>query len=235
MNNSCKMLKKFDKPFVLMVSIPRNEPEMAAAASVNGADGIKVHLNVNHFASGTGFGSWNEEKKKIQRILEIVDIPVGLLPGSERIAQKEEIMEARDMGIDFLDSFAHHMPLYMWEIERLGHMLAVNREYTREMVQGLDHNGMNMLEATIMPQIEYGTPLNMRDISLYYQLSQWSKCPLIIPTQKKIRPEEVRMLKKAGARGIVIGAVVTGRTVEGVAKVTGEFSEAIRKMAADEH
>lgn len=232
MSNSCKMLKKFDKPFVLMVSIPRNDPEMAVAAFENGADGIKVHLNVNHFASGTGFGSWDEEKKNIQRIIEAVDIPVGLLPGGEKTATKEEVIEARDMGIDFLDAFAHHMPLYLWEIGGLGHMLAVNREYSGEMVQGLDNNGMNMLEATIMPQAEYGTPLNMRDISLYYRLSQWSKCPLIIPTQKKIRPEEVGMLKKAGARGIVIGAVVTGRTVEGVAKVTGEFSKSIRNLKA---
>ena len=230
MDSKSRMVKKFEKPFTLMVSIPRNEPEMAIAAQDNGADGIKVHINVDHFASGTGFGTWEEEKKNISRILEAVDIPVGLLPGGDKTATKEEVIEARDMGIDFLDAFAHHMPLYIWEIENLGHMLAVNKSYNETQIKALDENGLDIMEATLLTHEEYGNPLNMRDISLYYQLSKRTKSPVVIPTQKKIRPCEIPMLKKAGARGIVIGAIVTGRTVEGVAKVTAEFSKAIKLL-----
>ncbi|MCD4782344.1 MAG: hypothetical protein K8T10_00790 [Candidatus Eremiobacteraeota bacterium] len=222
-----KFLQVIEKPFSLTVSIPKNDPDMAVAAAENGADAIKVHINVGHYASGTKFGTWEEEKGNIAKIIDHVSIPVGLLPGQDQIATRQEVEEARDMGIEFLDAFAHSMPLYLWKMESLGYMLAANLEYDSKMLKALEFAGMNALEATILPHEEYGKRLNMRDIALYRKLVLSTSCPVIVPTQKDIRPEELRMLKRMGIRGIVIGAVVTGRTVEGVAKVTGRFRKAI--------
>jgi putative N-acetylmannosamine-6-phosphate epimerase len=228
MTEKSRMMKILEEShFSLLVSIPRNDPEMAKAAEEGGADGIKVHLNVSHYASGTDFGPWESEKKNITAILENAKIPVGLLPGADKVASKDEIKEARKMGIDFLDSFAHQMPLYLWKLDGLGMMLAVNSEYSWRQVEALEHSGMDALEATVLPHEEYGKDLNMRDVSIYRNLAISTTRPLIIPTQKKIRPEEAAILKKAGARGIVIGAVVTGKTAEGVFTMTKAFREAI--------
>jgi len=230
MKRKSKIVEILKKSFSLVVSLPVNDPEMAAAAQENGADALKVHINVDHFASGTGFKSWKEEKKNISRILEAVSIPVGLLPGGAKCATRDEVVEARDMGIDFIDAFAHYMPVYLWNIENLGFMLAVNRDYPGEQVKALEFAGMDVLEATVLPREEYGKDLNMRDLSLYYQLARATRKPLVVPTQKKIRPEETSMLKKVGASGIIIGAIVTGGTVESVALATGKFREAITFM-----
>jgi len=224
------MQEIFKKKFTLLVSLPQNNAEFAKAAEEGGADGVKIHLNVSHFASGTDFGPWKEEKKNVEKILQAIKIPVGLLPGAEIVATAEEIIEARDMGIDFLDAFAHHMPLYVSKIKGLGKMLAVNREYSEDHVKTLEYFGMDMMEATILPHIEYGKKLTYRDLALYAQLARWIKKPLVIPTQKKITPEETYLLKKAGASGIVIGAVVTGGSPKGVFEAARKFNEAIRNM-----
>jgi putative N-acetylmannosamine-6-phosphate epimerase len=222
--------EKIRNKFALMVSIPQNHPDMAAAAEEAGADAIKTHLNVHHYASGTYFGSWSEEKENIKAILRNAKIPVGLLPGADSFASRDEILEAREMGIDFLDSFVHHMPVYLWEIENLGMMLAVNQSYTPSQIASLEEVGVDIFEATLLTHEEYGTPLNMRDITLYHNLAHSTKKPVIVPTQKKIHPEEVKILKQVGISGIVIGAVVTDKTPEGVYNVTESFRRAIDRI-----
>lgn len=217
------------KEFPLIVSLPENRIDMALAAEENGADALKVHLNVEHFASGTRFGSWTEEKNNIIEIIKSVKIPVGILPGAEAAAGFEEIMEAAGEGAAFLDAFAHDLPLSLWGIPQLGYMLAVNLQYDKETVQALTGFGVDAIEATILPHSQYGKELNMQDLALYHRLSRWCSCPVLIPTQKKIRPCDVIHLKKAGAGGIIIGAVVTGKSVESLAQTTRQFRNAVEE------
>ena len=50
------------RPMVLIASLPRNDPQLAQAALDNGADVIKLHINLRHHASGTHFGALEEEQ-----------------------------------------------------------------------------------------------------------------------------------------------------------------------------
>jgi putative N-acetylmannosamine-6-phosphate epimerase len=227
MNKLNHILKK---PFVLLVSLPVNTPEMAMAAQEGGADGIKVHINVEHFASGTRFGSWDEEKDNIRRIIESVSIPVGLLPAADKCATRDEILDAQSVGVSFLDAFAHHMPVNLCRISGMGYMLAVNQSYTPDQITGIDLAGIDAIEATLLTHEDYGRDLTARDLSLYYNLAKYTMKPVLIPTQKKIRPEETLDLHRAGARGLIIGAVATGRTAEGVKTTTKTFRDAIGKI-----
>ena len=43
----------------LVVSLPRNDVELATAAANAGANALKVHMNVAHRASGTHFGTYD--------------------------------------------------------------------------------------------------------------------------------------------------------------------------------
>ncbi|MCE1246654.1 MAG: hypothetical protein LWY06_08425 [Firmicutes bacterium] len=216
-----------EKEFTLLVSLPVNTPEMAIAAAEGGADGLKVHINVEHFASGTRFGSWEEEKDNIRNIIKAVNIPVGLLPAADKCATRGEILEAQSIGVAFLDAFAHHMPVNLCHVSGMGYMLAVNQSYTPDMITGIDLAGVDAVEATLLTHEEYGKDLTAKDLSLYYNLARYTSKPVLIPTQKKIRPEEILDLHRAGAKGIIIGAVVTGRTPEGVKSTTKAFRDAI--------
>src|SRR5690606_12862086 len=89
-----------NQPFSLLVSLPQNDPALARAAMRGGAQGLKIHINVEHHASGTHFGSWSEEKERIAAILEEAkEAPVGIVPGGNPFASPAEFAEMAQMGI----------------------------------------------------------------------------------------------------------------------------------------
>ena len=53
---------------------------------------------------------------------------------------------------------------------------------------------------------------------------------MLVPTQKKIQHDELPLLKKAGCRGIVIGAIVTGNSKKGFVQAVNQFSIECSKL-----
>src|SRR3712207_2114021 len=87
--------------FTLLVSLPRNDVQLAQAAVRGGAQGLKVHINVHHYASGTHFGSLKEERDNLERIMEAAgDIPVGIVPGGTPFATPDDFAALAQLGID---------------------------------------------------------------------------------------------------------------------------------------
>jgi hypothetical protein len=84
-----------------------------------------------------------------------------------------------------------------------------------------------LIEASIMPHESYGTQLTAADISEYAEIARRAPQPVIVPTQKAIRPDEVGMLADAGVAGLLIGAIVTGTEVATIARTTAQFRRAI--------
>ena len=226
-----RLLKAFSQKFVLLVSITQNDPELAKIALENGADAVKVHLNCAHFASGTDFGSWEAEKENIARVAEVVKpyIPLGIVTGAEVVPPAEDLTEIRRFGFDFWDLFAHHIPPEYLKWEEMAHMSAVGPDWTPEFVKDLVSLGVNVIESSIIPRTMYRTRLTAADLCLYKRLVRSAGVPVIVPTQKKVRPDEVRFLQEVGVKGLAIGAVVTdlGKTH------LGERVAAFRKAIDD--
>lgn len=206
-----RLLQAFSKKFVLLVSITQNDPELARIALENGADAVKVHLNCAHFASGTNFGSWEAEKEHIAAVADVVKpyIPMGIVTGAEVVPEAEDLPAIREFGFDFWDLFANHIPPEYLKWNEMAHMSAVGPDWTPEFVGDLAGLGVNVIEASIIPRTMYRTRLTAADLCLYRRLVRSAGVPVIVPTQKKIRPDEVQFLHEAGVRGLAIGAVVT--------------------------
>ncbi|WP_240353174.1 hypothetical protein [Cohnella algarum] len=64
----------------LFVSLPANDAKLAEAAVREGADGLKVHLNVAHRASGNSFGSLESYKETFAQIRSLFRGPLGVVP-----------------------------------------------------------------------------------------------------------------------------------------------------------
>ena len=205
------LLKAFSKKFVLLVSITQNDPNLARIALENGADAVKVHLNCAHFASGTDFGSWEAEKEKIAKVAEVVrpHIPLGIVTGAEVVPDAQDLSEIRQFGFDFWDLFANHIPPEYLKWRELAHMSAVGPDWTPEFVQDLVSLGVDVIESSIIPRDLYRTRLTAADLCQYKRLVRSAGVPVIVPTQKKIRPDEVQYLQEVGVSGLAIGAVVT--------------------------
>lgn len=216
--------------FFLMVSLPKNDSEMAVLAEANGAMAIKIHLNVRHPASKTHFGSFLEERAAIKKILKSVKIPVGVVPGGDIFASQKELAELMEMGVDFYDAFGRHFPAILLKMPGVGKMVALGEEYTLSYVEQMHHIGTQVIEATIFNPKVYGDILSAIDIASYRQITTHTPLPVLVPTQKKIKPEELSLLKNVGCKGVVVGAIVTGNSKKGFAQAVNQFSFECSKL-----
>lgn len=226
-----RLRQLLNERFGLIVSLPRNEAALAKAAANAGADALKVHLNVHHHASGTTFGSWKKEKKAIEEIVRAVDIPVGIVPGAEELPSDDELSDIAKSGLDFWDTFLHHATSRLLSRRDLPCMMAVNCQFPLERAAMVADLGAQVIEASIVPSEEYGSALTARDLISYRILTKSAApTPVVIPSQRRYQPLDVPYLAAAGARGLVIGAIVTGHDSASVGQATAEFRRAIDLM-----
>lgn len=228
MNQLLQQLQNND--WTLLVSLPRNDLELAKAALNGGAQGLKVHINVEHFASGTKFGSFDEEKESLETIIAAAreySASVGIVPGGTPFATREEFQRLAQIGVDYFDAYPGDAPAWTFDQEDLDVMLAAWNGARDEELTALEALGMTLCEASIMHHDDYGKPLSTLDLARYHALAQTISAPFIVPSQKLLLPQDQQLLQQVGAKGVLIGAVVTGREAASIEAATRAFHEAM--------
>lgn len=228
-----KLLGKLRRDFILMVSLPRNCPELAQIAVDNGAECLKVHINCHHFASDTTFKTWREERAVIEEIRAICGkkVPLGLVTGEATQPGKVDLDEIAEFGFDFWDLFCRFTPPEFLDLGDMGRMVAIDSSWEPWLVEALADLHVDVIESSIIPRDQYRSDLNLEDLARYHRLANCSKMPILIPTQKAIKPWQVKYLKRAGAAGITIGAVVTGLEKETFKEAISAFRWAIDDLS----
>lgn len=212
----------------LIVSLPLNSPELAQAAAEGGADALKVHLHVRHEASGTEFGDLAQERPRLERILRL-GLPTGVVAGAgDRLPTREEIAELAAMGLDFFDLYGHDMPAWLVAFQGLTRGIAIDASWTPAQLAHYQALGFELVEAAIVPHEGYGRPLTAADLAAYRQVREATPLPIIVPTQRAIRPEEAPLLTvRCGINALMIGVIVTGREPDALRAVTSRFAQAL--------
>ncbi|MHB9133462.1 MAG: hypothetical protein ACYDBB_20545 [Armatimonadota bacterium] len=224
-----RIVELLQKGPTLIMSLPANDPDLARAAMGGGADALKVHIRVHHEASGTHFGTLEEERKKLEEIVSIFPGPVGIVAGAQDPATRQEMAELRRMGIDFFDLYASHMPAWMWRIQGMGKAVALESTYSVHQAIALESLGADLIEAAIIPHEGYGKPLTLADLAAYRDLHDTVDIPIIVPTQRAILPEEAGLItNECGIEGLMIGAIVTGRTALEIELAVKQFKAALK-------
>ena len=218
------------KPALIM-SLPGNDPALARIAVDAGADVIKVHMNVCHRASGLHFGTFDEEKDALAQIKEIAgSIPCGIVAGNDIADAERDFLSANHQGYEFISLYATATPLSVLSCPDMKKMIALAPGYTERDVKLLSRIGADVLEASVMRPETYGQRLTAKELLEYAAIAETSDLPVVVPTQRAIRPEEVRQLASVGISGIMIGAVVTGKTGDAIKKSISEFRNAIDRL-----
>ena len=216
-------------PWTLLVSLPRNDVEFARAALRGGAQGLKVHINVEHFASGTRFGSWEQERETLAQIVAIArheGASVGVVPGAAgNFASPDDFRGLAEIGVDYFDAYPVDCPAWALSQTDLDIMMAAFHGYDLAEFAGMEALGMTLCEASILGHDDYGKTLNAGDVAKYAALVKALDVPVIVPSQKKIEPGDVAALRAGGARGLLIGAIVTGREAETIEAAARAFSD----------
>lgn len=221
---------------VLVMSLPDNEPELASAAIDSGADVLKVHINLEHRASGLKFGTLEEERSNLEKILDLAGksgVPVGIVPGAMSVIDAGQIQEVEAFGFDFVSAYAHHLSPAVLSgavTSRVAKMIAADSTYSVEEIEAMARVEFDIVEASIIPPEGYGEPLSCRDLLSYQNIVGWTGKPVVVPTQRRISPEDVPALVATGIRAIMLGAVVTGCTPENIATQVAVFRRSIDEL-----
>jgi len=212
----------------LIVSLPRNSLELAKAAKKGGADALKVHIHIYHEAAGIRFGSLAQERAALEEILAL-GLPTAIVIASEGdIATPEEMSEIQAMGFEAFDAYTHHLPAWMFSLSGIAKMVAVDASFLPETGRRLECLGMDILEAALVPPSGYWHPLMLEDLLCYRLLREAVSVPIVIPTQRLIRPEDVSLLfSSCRPNALMIGAVVAGKDADSIAAATERYKQAL--------
>lgn len=239
MDKTCRTLQRLNEPGPpkLLVSLPANDVELAKAALAGGADGLKVHINITHAAAGVHFGSLDEEAAQIEQIVAL-GLPVGIVPGDgSKMIVSAELARLAQLGLDFCDVYLSAMPAWLLDAPPLGVMVAVG---AGDMLLAARLNslaalpGVQMIEASVIPHDGYGHALSVGDLCDYTTVVRALipvHRPVIVPTQRRIIPEDLPALAKTGIRGLLIGAIVTGKGATGIEAATRQYAAALSQLS----
>lgn len=215
------------KKMTLIMSLPANDPALARAAWANGADVVKVHINVQHRASKTLFGSFAQEQEALTQILAEAKGPCGLVAGGDLESALHDYEAAVKAGFSFISLYVRHMPSQILRCPSVYKMAALDPGYTLEEAEDLARIGADVLEASVMQPDTYGDPLSAKEFLQYCALCRHTVLPVVVPTQRHVTAADVPLLHRCGVKGLMMGAVVSGKTEESVAASVAAFRTAI--------
>jgi len=230
LSSSLKQILEKNK-LTLIVSLPENRWDLARAAIQSGVDAIKLHVNVEHRASGNHFGPVQVYEEVFRSIREEFSGPLGIVPGgSYENIKRSEMDQIIDLGFNFYSIYAYHMPSWMVQLDPIEKTFAISNEYPFSQLGSVKHLGVSAIEASIVPGEEYGSPLTFKDILAYHALVQNVDVPVLVPSQRKIETFDVPLLYRTGIKAIMLGAIVVGHTEESVKESILSFREAIDSL-----
>ncbi|MDQ0340557.1 hypothetical protein J2S00_003381 [Caldalkalibacillus uzonensis] len=230
MNKFQQMIQS--KPMSLIVSLPDNDLELARAAIDAGADGIKFHINVNHRASGNHFQGLDHYHDVFVQVRKEFNGLMGIVLGdSLSKINREEFNRAVEWGFDYYSLYGFHLPASLVNAEGMARTFAIAHGYDPVILQGLSKFNLDALEISTVPKEEYGSRLHFEDVLLYSAIVQQVNIPTIVPSQRSLVPEDVRPLREAGVKAIMLGAVVTGDHVETLKKAVSDFRNEVDKLS----
>lgn len=210
----------------LIVSLPKNDIDLAKAALNGGADAIKVHTNVWHRASNNVFPPFLEQIELLKKIIDSVSIPVGLVPGGENSCVTEnEIKIIKSMGFDFISMFVHHMPLYIYK-SGITIMATITNDYKVDDIKALDDLNVDIIEADMVKDDKKDI-IRLCDLMSYKKVVKALNKPVCVPTQRIINQNDVIDLYNIGVKCLMIGVIVTGDIPGELENITKSYRKEI--------
>ncbi len=200
--------------FVILGDLASNSAEFAVSCEEAEANAVVLHLNENA-TPGSRFGGLEIEQDSLRECLSVVRIPVGISIGDARPLVPEEWELCVNLGFSFVIMLAHHMPTFVLKDERLAKIVSIGPGYLLEQVKTIsDFKEVSALVASLTPSQGHGLSLNLFDIATLRLITSLSRKPVLYPTQRKVRPEDIPTLETEGCRGLLVNSSIYGQTKE---------------------
>ena len=206
-----------NKPFSTIISLPQNDFELARAAIEAGADALKFHINVSHFASGNHFEGIESYTQFIADVRAQFKGPIGVVLGDtiDKVAATDYELLQR-LSIQYYSLYSAHIDERALSQQILEKTVAINYEFPLKQLPFFEQFKMTALELSIIKQSEYGQLLNLDDMLRYQSIRKQTNLPLIIPSQKKLTNANIKWLQSIGMNAVMLGAICIGQTADSI-------------------
>jgi hypothetical protein len=205
-----------DGSFPVIVSLARHDIDLAKAALDAGATAIKTHLNAYHRATDRTFGTFTQERPFFEELAKL-GCPLLVMAGQEVVPTAEEMDALHDLGFQGFNVYIDHLQPHLLQ-SKLRPMPALSATSTPDDVKTIAAIPGCIVEASIMTFDRYRTAMTADDFARYKAIVDAVDVPVIVPSQLALTPDDARALKDIGIAAPLLGAIVTGDTVESMSK-----------------
>lgn len=196
--------------YPIIVSLARHALDLAKAALDGGAFALKTHLNAYHRATGTTFGTFEQERPFFEELAKL-GCPLLVMAGQETVPTASEMDALADLGFEGFNVYIDHMQPHLLQ-SRLRPMPALASTSKPEDIQRIAAIPGCIIEASIMPFERYRTAMTDADLTRYAEIAGAVDVPVIVPSQLALTPDDTAKLREAGIGAPLLGAIVTGDT-----------------------
>jgi len=191
----------------LIAILPQNSSEYASTAAQAGAEAIMVGIDKTDTSLPGLFGSFDLLEDSIDSILSTTSVPVGISIGDSRPLIEENWERIVSKPFSFVNMYAHHMPPFVLEDSRIEKLVSIGPGYMLEQVKSISElDGVTALEAAIVAPQGRSHIFSALDLATLSVLASLSSKPLLMRTQKKMGPSDIRSVARSGLRGISVDA-----------------------------
>ena len=220
-----KLKKLLDqKKLTLIAEVPENDLELAAIATAAGADVLLLRINTH------ALNDLEAEKENLEKVLASTKIPVGLSAGWEKLLGKKEVAQICSLGFDFINIGIEHLSSSTVGLKKIGKVLKLNSRFSLDDIVDVARDEYVAMDAAIIPTSGWGKDLVVGDLQNYISIVMSAGLPVIIPTQKAIKPSEVSIVADTGVKGLILTPIVFGSSAKHVKQIIGEFKTAAREL-----
>lgn len=198
-----------------MAVLPQNSNEYASVAAQAGADAIMLGIDKTDTSLPGLFGSFDLMEDSIDSILSAASVPVGISIGDSRPLIEENWERIVSKPFSFVNMYAHHMPPFVLEDSRVDKLVSIGPGYMLEQVKSISEtDGVTALEAAIVAPQGRNHIFSALDLATLGVLASLSAKPLLMRTQKKMSPRDVRSVMRLGLKGVSLDAAVLEPGIE---------------------
>jgi hypothetical protein len=192
-------------PFPLIASLPQNTSEYAIESQEAGADAIIVGVEKTDSLFPGLFAGFELQEQYILDMISTISIPVGISIGDARPLQEDVWERIVGKEFSFVNMYAHHMPLFVFEDNRIQKLVSIGPGYMLEQIKSLSEmEHVTAVEAALVSAQAKSHPFSLLDLSTLKLISRLFEKSVFLRTQKKIHQTELGMLFENGITGIIL-------------------------------
>jgi hypothetical protein len=216
----------------LLAILPQNNTEYASTAAQAGADAIVVGIEKTETTFPGLFGSFDLMEDSINSILSTSSVPVGISIGDSRPLIEENWERIVSKPFGFVNMYAHHMPSFVLEDDRVEKLVSIGPGYMLEQVKGIsDMDGVVALESAIVAPQGRSHVFSALDLATLGVLARLSSKPLLVRTQKKMDVADIQSAVRSGVRGFCVDAAALEPGIEAYRDALSTFRSQVTPSA----